>query len=98
MQSLLAGTAEVDETYIGGKERNEHTSKKLNSGRGTVGKTAVVGVMGRDSKKVVAKPVSETDKSTLQGFITENVEEGSTVFTDEAVAYIGIFDFEHEAV
>src|SRR5246127_4953070 len=40
----LAGIIEIDETFVGGIEKNKHESKKLKAGRGTVGKTAVLGM------------------------------------------------------
>lgn len=43
---VLGGPVEVDETYVGGLERNKHASKKFRAGRGPVGKTPVVGVKG----------------------------------------------------
>lgn len=40
---LLGCEVEVDETHLGGKDKKTHQGRKLNAGRGTVGKTAVVG-------------------------------------------------------
>ena len=95
--SPFTGPIEVDETYMGGKERNKHKGKKLKAGRGTVGKIAVVGAKDRKTNKVRAKVTKKTDAKTLQKFVADNAAEGATVYTDDAKAYKGM-PFDHASV
>jgi len=91
--SLFAGPVEVDETYIGGKRKNMSNAKRRelkDTGRGAVGKTAIVGAKDRATKKVRVEVIESTDRETLHGFVSEATAPGATVYTDEAVAYAGI--------
>lgn len=92
------GPTEVDETYMGGKEKNKHSNKKLKQGRGATGKTPVVGIKDRKSNMVTAKVVESTDRETLHSIIKEHTNEGAEVFTDEHKGYTGMVDFEHATV
>ncbi len=96
----FSGPVEVDEAYFGGLRKNmSKARRKKLEGRGTVGKTAVVGAKDRTSNKVRVKVAPDTTGKTLQGFVRQHAEQGAIVYTDEATAYIGLGrDFDQEAV
>lgn len=96
----LSGSVECDETFIGGKAKNMHKSKreKVIKGRGSVGKTAVMGMLERKGN-VRAKVIESVDRETLHSEIKEQVEEGSNLFTDEWRSYQGLDEaFVHKVI
>ena len=98
----FAGPVEADETHIGGKAGNMHADKRRKrfKGRGTAGKTPVVGMKYRSSGQVTAKPVTEINRNTLPEIIADTALPGADVFTDGHSGYdpLTAMGFNHDRV
>lgn len=96
----FGGPVEVDETYMGGKRANMSNSKRkalAGTGRGPVGKAAVIGIKDRETNQVRAQAVEKVNGETMRDFIGENTDPEATVYTDDSTVYSGL-PYEHEVV
>lgn len=81
--NVVKDEVEIDETFVGGKNKNRHKDKKVekSQGRSFKDKTPVFGMLQRDGK-LTALVVNNTRASTLKPIITRYIEGNSTIFTD----------------
>ncbi|HEX9648873.1 MAG TPA: IS1595 family transposase [Alphaproteobacteria bacterium] len=80
------GIVEADETYIGGKARdNRHRNRKRSK------KVTVMTLIDREGGARTFK-IPNTKKGTLQGVIGPNVDRSAVIMTDENPSYEGLQD------
>ena len=107
----MGGPVEVDETFVGGKGKNMHKSRKLRiqNARNEVpnwksydlhpGKAIVMGILDREERKIRATVVPNVKRATLQKEILAKVKRGASIYSDEAVAYDSLAqNYIHETV
>lgn len=97
--NILNNNVEVDETYIGGKNKNRHNSKKVpnSQGRSLKDKIPVLGMVERNGK-VNAKVVPNTTADTLTKEIIRCVRDSANIYTDEYLGYHRICQFYMHAI
>lgn len=85
----LTGTVEIDETYVGGKEKNKHAHKRVKGSQGAgsaKSKTVVLGMIERGGD--LRLDVIESAKAVeVKPLIEQNICKNATINTDEGTHY-----------
>jgi transposase-like protein len=96
---LFSGEVEADETFIGGKARNMHKSKRERriTGTGPADKTAVIGILERGGK-IRTAVIPNRKKKAIQAEVRKHVEAGAALYTDALKSYEGLDEFQHQVI
>lgn len=97
---LIGGVIEVDESFVGGKNKNRHKDKKFErcQGRSFKDKVPVFGMYQRDGK-VSAYAIKNTNKENIIPIIESRVRKGAIIMSDEWKAYNGLEkDYNHQFI
>lgn len=89
--SELNNEVEVDETYVGGRNKNKHASKKVDMSNGgkLADKSIIMGMVEREGK-IIARKIDDTSLITLRKEILQNINHNAVIYTDEHKGYANL--------
>ena len=95
----LNNIVEVDETYVGGKTKNKHMSKRSKESRGrSLTKSVVMGLLEREGR-VIAKKIKNARGAEMLPVVFDNVEKGASIMSDEYRVYKNLReDYDHQVI
>lgn len=99
LKPMMEDETQMDESFVGGKNKNRHKHKKVENsqGRSTKDKTAVLGMLS--SGMVITQVVQGTASEDLQPVILANVPKETTIISDEWTGYNGLCaHYNHERI
>lgn len=85
----LDGVVEAHETFVGGNEKNKHARDRVGGLQGGNGKAVVLGMLDRDGD-LRTMHTANLRAQNVQGIISEQVEPGSAIMTDEHTSFVGL--------
>lgn len=77
------GPVGVDETLVGSNENNNHANRREPNASGPVGETFAIGTKDRETNRINARVIGNTDGDTLHSFVENQTNQYTTVFTDD---------------
>ncbi len=82
-------TVEMDETFVGGLEKNKHRSKRKHKGTGGVGKEAVYSLVERGGH-VRSHHILAVTADNLRPIVEAQIDGATVVYTDEGATSKGL--------
>lgn len=94
-----SGPVQADETFVGGKAKNMHKSRRARMDKMSFGNKTIVAGLLETNGQVKTQVIANRSTTTLHDVVKQHVEVGSHLSTDDFYGYWGLHkDYVHQIV